>query len=169
MDHNLDFLKHSSHSATDNFINMMIESSSFPCITRPTRVTKNSATLIDNIFVNLSLSDKMKSSIIVHNISDHFPSICLLENVITNKRVPVYITTRDVSDCKIAACQQEINSIKWQKTLVRMSTNESYDYFHSIFIKALDTHVPIIESNISAKQFICEPWLSKSLIRCGKK
>ena len=37
MDHNLDFIKHNQHSDTENFINNMLDSSLFPCITRPTR------------------------------------------------------------------------------------------------------------------------------------
>ena len=36
MDHNLDFIKFNSHRDTENCINMMVEKSSFPCITRPT-------------------------------------------------------------------------------------------------------------------------------------
>ena len=36
MDHNLDFIKFNSHRDTENFINMMLENSSFLCITKPT-------------------------------------------------------------------------------------------------------------------------------------
>ena len=79
MDHNLNFLKQTTHMVTDNFISMMLESGSFPCITRPTQVTKTTTTLIDNIFLSYKLYKNMKCSIIMHDISDHFPSICVFK------------------------------------------------------------------------------------------
>ena len=33
----------------------------------------------------------------------------------------------------------------------------------------VDIHLPEKEVTIPYKQYICEPWLSKSLIKCGKK
>ena len=93
IDHNLDFLKQTTHRATENFINLMLEKSSFPCITRPTRVMKNSAMLIDNIFVSSHLHSCMKSSVIVHDLNDHFPSILIIENILVNKKEPFYMAT----------------------------------------------------------------------------
>ena len=85
MDHNLDFIKYNCHGDTEHFMNMMLENSSFPCITRPTRVTKSTATLIDNIFVSSKLQNKFQNGIIVHDISDHFPSIIVFEGILTKK------------------------------------------------------------------------------------
>ena len=49
---NIDILKHESHSLTADFINCIFSQSFFPLINRPTRITCQSATLIDNIFTN---------------------------------------------------------------------------------------------------------------------
>ena len=86
IDHNLDFIKHSQHKDTENFINNMLDSSLFPCITWPTRVTKNTSTLIDNIFVSGKLHDKTKSCVILHDTSDHFPSFIIVEGLMAKKR-----------------------------------------------------------------------------------
>ena len=45
-----------------------------PSVTKPTRVTNNSATLIDNIFTN-NFKDSLKhhQGIFYNDISDHFP------------------------------------------------------------------------------------------------
>ena len=51
LDHNLDLLKHKSHSPTLRFIEKNLDLDMIPCITKPTRITKSSATLIDNIFI----------------------------------------------------------------------------------------------------------------------
>ena len=69
----------------------VVDSSLFPCITRPTRVTKNTSTLIDNIFVSAKLHDKIKSCVILHDISDHFPSFVIVENLLAKKREPKVI------------------------------------------------------------------------------
>ena len=101
MDHNLDFIKHNQHSDTENFINNMLDSSLFPCITRPTRVTKNSSTLIDNIFVSGQHHDKTKSCVILHDISDHFPSFIIIEGLLAKKREPKVVLSRDITDEKL--------------------------------------------------------------------
>ena len=81
LDHNLDFLKSEKHAETASFIGSVLDNSLLPCITRPTCVTNNSATLIDNILVSCNLHTSQHSAIIVHDISDHFPSITILDAI----------------------------------------------------------------------------------------
>ena len=52
MDHNMDFLKSDINCATHDFLNFLIDKEFYPLITKPTRITKSSATLIDNIIVS---------------------------------------------------------------------------------------------------------------------
>ena len=47
-DLNIDLLKPENHSPTSEFLDIMYSYSMFPLITKPTRVTKNTATLIDH-------------------------------------------------------------------------------------------------------------------------
>ena len=75
MDHNLDLLKSSWHMDTQKFIELNLESNLLPCITRPTRITKNTATLIDNVLISKNLQGKQDSKILITDISDHLPSI----------------------------------------------------------------------------------------------
>ena len=44
-----------------------------PVINKPTRVTKNTATAIDHVFINSVTTTKFKTGIIKSDISDHFP------------------------------------------------------------------------------------------------
>ena len=50
----------------------------FPLITRPTRITSNTATLIDNIFTNNLLNNFSVSGLMFCDISDHLPIFTLL-------------------------------------------------------------------------------------------
>ena len=50
-DHNLDLLNYDKHRPTREFVSVNENQNLVPGITRPTRITHTSATLIDNIFV----------------------------------------------------------------------------------------------------------------------
>ena len=49
----------------------MVSYSLMPLITKPTRITENSSTLIDNIFSNFQPFPN--AGIIISDLSDHFP------------------------------------------------------------------------------------------------
>ena len=74
-DFNLDLIKFKNHAPTNDFITSLLSQSFFPAIDKPTRITHDSATLVDNIFVN-SVKHKLTSGIIHNDISDHYP-VCM--------------------------------------------------------------------------------------------
>ena len=51
-DLNIDFLKSDEHKPTSDFLDTIYSHNLFPLITKPTRVTSDSATLIDHILTN---------------------------------------------------------------------------------------------------------------------
>ena len=53
-DFNIDLLQYESHNSTNDFLNSMVSHSFLPYILQPTRVTDHSATVIDNIFSNMT-------------------------------------------------------------------------------------------------------------------
>ena len=78
-DFNINLLNYDSHTPTFDFMNILLSNNCLPCITLPTRISNNSATIIDNIFTNLT-NFKITSGNILTHISDHFPQFLLLEN-----------------------------------------------------------------------------------------
>ena len=78
-DYNINLLNVDSHSLTADFNDTIYSYSLVPLITRPTRVTETSATLIDNIFTNKSISyDESMYGILVSDISAHYPIFCIM-------------------------------------------------------------------------------------------
>ena len=73
LDHNLDLLKHDKHAPTRKFIELTTDLNLLPTITRPTRITHKSATLIDNIMISERPQINYKSGIIINENSDHLP------------------------------------------------------------------------------------------------
>ena len=73
-DTNIDLLKTQEHSQTSEFLDLMYSYNMIPVITKPTRVTAHTATLIDNIFTNnFQDTSKHHQGILYNDISDHFP------------------------------------------------------------------------------------------------
>lgn len=52
-DFNIDLLKAKWHRPTENVLNTLYSLAFYPKITRPTRITSHSSSLIDNIFTNV--------------------------------------------------------------------------------------------------------------------
>ena len=76
-DFNINLLKNKNKSSND-LIEMFHSFGLFSLINKPTRVVKNSFTLIDHIWSNCL--DKLKNNFIIHtNISDHFPVFSLFD------------------------------------------------------------------------------------------
>ena len=95
LDHNLDFLKSLHHGSTNDFIHSNLDMGLIPMITKPTRITKSSATLIDNIIVSENLCGNFYSNILINDMSDHMPTICVVESLKTAKKDNITITSRD--------------------------------------------------------------------------
>ena len=87
-DYNLDLLKHEIHHPTENFLDSIYANYLVPLINRPTRITRESSTLIDNIFSNnYNVIDYQVNGILKTDISDHYIIFHLLslkvENLLT--------------------------------------------------------------------------------------
>ena len=73
-DFNINILNYTTHSATVGFVDSLFSYGFLPLISRPTRVTTSSATLINNIFTNIcNHSPASSQGVLVTGVSDHFP------------------------------------------------------------------------------------------------
>ena len=97
MDHNLDLLKANSHSETQHFIDITLSNNILPCITRPTRITKSTATLTDNIFISQKLHRSFDSCVIINDISYHLPSMVNIHDQGNNNNEPLEFKCRSLN------------------------------------------------------------------------
>ena len=94
-DFNIDLLKYNARCGTGLFLDCLHEHALVPLITKPTRFTSESSTLIDNMFTN-KLSNIMLSGILIIDISDHLPVFYI--SVTKNKiNTPKFITISTMS------------------------------------------------------------------------
>ena len=69
-DSNIDLLNFDHYEPSNRLVNSMAEHGFLPVISRPTRITSHSATIIDHIFVN-NCAAVTKSGIVSIDLSDH--------------------------------------------------------------------------------------------------
>ena len=77
-DFNFDLLKYQQRSSTSKFLDCMFSHSFLPLISQPTRITSDTATLIDNIFTNHLPHAAIIVFFFFTDISDHLPIFTLL-------------------------------------------------------------------------------------------
>ena len=162
MDHNLDFLKLDKHKATGEFLDHNLDNNLLPCITRPTRITKSSATLIDNIFINLKLHEDCRTSIITIDLSDHLPCLLTVPDIYVTNKV-VRKTSRKFTDKTVSHIISDVTSINWDTKLDVKSSNDAFTEFHNTLTDAIDRHAPSRTVMVRTKKKP-NPWITKGTI-----
>ena len=130
LDHNLDLLKSMQHSLTNDFVQSNLDFGLMPTITRPTRITQSTNTLIDNIIVSQNLCGSFVSSILINDISHHLPTACVIPALITSKKGPVTITSRDTRPRNMVAMKKQLSLINWAEELQCNSCSKIHGYIH---------------------------------------
>ena len=167
MDHNLDFLKHSVHKRTQDIIELNLDNNLLPSITRPTRITKSSATRIDNIIVSQSLMANCKSRIVIDDISDHLPSIVKFDEMLQKCKTSKLVTSRNLNERTLQKISDSLMRINWSEVITE-NVHESFDSFYDLLLKTLDRYAPTVTRKLSSKNFRHEAWLNSSLLCCIK-
>ena len=158
-DHNLDLLKYGCHKPTQDFLDMNIDHNILPTITRPTRFSYTTATLLDNLLVSIDLVDKCDSVILTHDISDHLPCLLSIRDTISESKVTTTITSRKLTKEAIENIRKDLSGYIQEG----IGTDESFNNFHNYLLNSLDKHAPTKTNKIGKKRTIKEPWMTKGL------
>ena len=118
-----------------NFCNFVFQNSIFPAISRPTRVTESSATIIDHILANTLIDSHIQSGIIKTDISAHFAVFSLLKTNLEQTNIKKTIIKRDINEDSMKYFKTIFNSTDQDLLTQTSSANDSYDIFSERFIK----------------------------------
>ena len=140
----MDFLKSNVHQLTQDFIEMNIDSGLVPVISRPTRITRSSATLIDNIFVSQQMINDYQCGLLIDDMSDHLPCLLSIENLNPDTNGFNTILSRKLTDTKMTNIKHDLASIDWSQLLLTKSCQANYDLFETTLTNVLDKHAPIL-------------------------
>ena len=148
LDHNLDFLKADRHSTTQDFIQNNLGFRLIPTIMQPTRITKSSATLIDNIIVSQNLCGSYVSSILVSDTSNHLPTVCVLNSLITSKRGPMVGKSRATRIRNINSLKRQLSDYDWTEELTDSSPSTNMEKIDTTLSTLIDNCLPYKERTI---------------------
>ena len=166
-DFNLDLLNTECHSKTQKFVDVMFSAGFYPLITKPTRISDNSATLIDNILTN-DLSKVKRCGLLISDISDHLPVFMCSEQVVKHKKTKSYVFKRVLNQenlCKLNNCLEQCD---WTSVIQCDDVNNAYVNFIDMYKLHLNSCCPV-------KRFVVKdvqkqkPWLTRGLENAIKK
>ena len=163
MDHNIDLLKGSCHNPTQQFITDLSYIDLLPTITRPTRITNHSATLIDNIYVSIQLHRDFESTIRINDLSDHLPVLNMLKQTKLLNKEPLTFTSRCLNDQKLKEVNHRLMRKDWIGLLTGTTCDEKFNQFSTTLNTTLDEVAPTRTVRISAKHRYVEPWMTRGL------
>ena len=161
-DFNLDLLQFNKHNATDDFINNVFSQSYIPVITKPTRVTHTSATLIDHIYTN-NITSPSKSGILVTDMADHFGIFCIFETQ-PDRNLPNYVYKRSFKEKNITKFRQLIKQYDFSDIYLQTNPNDAYNILLKIVQEFYEQSFPKQQTLISKKYLKREPWVTKGLL-----
>ena len=162
IDHNLDLLKGQIHLPTRQFIERIDELNLLPTITRPSRITSHSATLIDNIYISQELHRDFESLLLLTDISDHLPLITMMRQMRLVAKSPLKYESRCLTEDKLNKVRNSLFQKDWIG-LLNGTTNENFDTFSQIISDELEKVAPKCIIKISAKMKYFKPWMMKGL------
>ena len=169
VDHNLDLLKSHCHGQTSAFLDLNLDRGIFPTITRPTRLTHTSATLIDNILVTENLLNRYESRILIDNISDHLVCLLNVQDLLMRNNTQIEVEYRDMSKQGLDRLKEELSKTDWK---CEIPDDNSLDDNMSRFSKILQTNcdhfLPFKQSKIKASQLRKEAWVTSGLLKSIK-
>ena len=165
-DFNVNLLNADQHAPTQEFSELMYSHSLLPNITKPTRVTVKSATLIDNIFSNNLIStNKILTGILYSDISDHFPIFhidystdCKMNNDVIKHRI--------FSQSNLDSFSSALTNHSWEHVLSNDDAQSAYTLFLKDYTRMYNDCFPIkiIKPGYKTKK----SWLSEELKKAIK-
>ena len=167
-DFNIDLLQSDKNNYISNFIDHLYSMGLHPLITRPTRITCQSKTLIDNIFTS-DVTSHIQSGLLINDTSDHLPIFQMTDIGINgNTNNSVYNKKRIVMDRNICEIISELEKTEWGDILNSDDVNVSYETFVNKLTDIYRKNGPIVTSKVTNKRHY-KPWMTSGLKNACKK
>ena len=165
MYHNMDLLKASKHKHTQDFLDYNLDQDMLPTITKPTRLSKTCASLLDNMFLSRNLQCSFISGILVTDLSDHLPTLMVLKDLKEHTKPHKIVTIRKINNNNIRKLDEDISSYDWHGILEQLNTEQSFELLHKIVLQSFNTYMPEITKRLGKRTKIKEPWITSGMKR----
>ena len=168
-DFNLDLLKYENHLPTANYLDLVMNHKLLPRIVRPTRIKKQSATLIDHIFTKDG-GDHLTSGIINTEIAgnsgytDHFPVFTILRADVAKREKKEYICKTFFTQQDSKARRDRLRQENWNEVLEQDDPNVIYDMIQQKYGHHYNETITIRIQKKQSNRVKREPWMSAEIL-----
>ena len=180
-DFNQDLIKHDDDMDCQNLIESAHNHGFAQIVSRPTRITEHSATLIDHVYTN-DLDTALSCNILTVDLSDHLAThtkISLGSSTLAS-RINITHSRQEKTEFRIfneanhETFKNLINEETWHEIYDDMDAQTAYDKFEEIYLKHYNSAYPSISNRIrrknerqNPKPWIL-PWLEDACARKQK-
>lgn len=162
-DFNINLLKDSSHAKS--FRDLMYSFDMKQTISEPTRITENSATLVDNIFINFE--NDIQGQVISNSLSDHEAQILDVSVPCVPENDAVFVVKRIFSQAKMQQFRQELMGCNWCDVYSSADVDQAYNIFFNIFSTLFNLIFPLKKIKKSRKQKT-KSWITSGIKKSSK-
>ena len=163
-DFNLDLLKFDTCRFCRDFLLSLQSYYLIPSIDKPTRVYNNSATLIDNIFIN-NPERVTVSGNLISDITDHFSQFCIFNSCKDKKQIPTKQKMRDYSRFSATCFNNELSAMNWNQIILNNENNidKLFSSFYKTLNNVVNKHAPVKTVSRRKMKQISKPWISSGI------
>ena len=168
-DQNINFLNMDNLHASSLFTTYLSHSM-IPTITKATRITHSTATLIDNIIVKYNPRMQILSRILISDISDHLPVLCCfgVPTKLERSNKPQEYKCIPISKVGVDAINNALCTINWDY-LQEMHVDDATRTFTSRLTELIDIYLPVRTVQVSSRHIKRDPWITRGLVVSSNK
>ena len=163
MDSNINLLNLVNSNISQNFIDLLFSNGFLNLITKATRFSKNSFSLIDQICSNLNCSS-FTSGVIISDLSDHFITFSCLSLKKDLPKAPKFKDYRDFSNDNILRFKSDLSKINWGSVLTENDPNIAFSNFWDNWSMLFDLHFPLKRIHFNKNHHKINDFMSKGLL-----
>ena len=164
-DFNIDLSKYDSHTATTDYVDMLLVNNFLPVITMPSRITDSTSTIIDHIYYfegnNCKNDFLVKSGNLWCDITDHLPNFMIITGNSSTKCVENRPLVRLFSSNNIQKFCSLVHCIDWNDVCSNDNVDVCYRSFENAITRCFDNSFPYVR--LSRKRFRDKKWVTKGL------
>ena len=163
-DVNYNILNMEHHKTTQDYYNLMTTHMYKQIITRPTRITDTSATLIDHIWHNdMTISNRTTdciTGIIYSDMSDHLPTF-MLHKAYKLKNIKIKISYRQFTSENFTTYKESLSNLP--TTIHTTDINKAHQHFCNNIVDIINKSFPIKQKSVRYKT-LQNKWLNNELL-----
>ena len=164
-DFNINLLLCNEQSFPKDLLESMSSASFLPLITKPTRITDHSASLIDNIFTNIQ--PLPESGILLSDMTDHFSVFTYFsfKNKVNHLHDDLYAPRRWKQE-DFERLKESLRTVDWSRVYNENDVTSCYDLFIDVLNEHINANVNTrLRSKLNRKKVPRLPWITQGLLR----